>query len=894
MYAAKTPLTGEQLNVALTVQPGNIAWNDAKLPRSPKQVVARCGGGLLEVDEEDDCVRFIHSSVELHLENLRVGMNDRRLARSWSADAEAFMGSVCVTYLSYPEFDRRMVLSRSLNTRPISEALKKQAYMPNPKLARVVRHLKGDKHRTVPTEQLNILPILLAARKTSEDTMSCFLPYASKYWVQHTAHLGEEDGAKIDILWRELVKGTPPHVSIPWSQPSYPSDEKSMLRYATHHSHAYIYRYVLKSSTVSEAGLFEVVAHLVRAEMGSGEDQKVWLTEMIDRCFVAGPSFTRAAYLFALVLGEIVESKLYVTTASTTTLLLEPQARRERFEINRYAVGMSNHFGDIMIESAEDRLWAIVEEACTFTCKPTHQPNDPRDDTLRLEGMHKALAAALRLLATRLRLQECSVKESSKSDMDAFWRTFDAFSKGGDEHAFRTFWDYRLLVVNWGGEAPDLDSLAVQAAFKHKNFKRITTIATHWDVNLSIVEHILEQAKQQAESMIHPKLLLGRLMESTSYVKDQELAYHTDLASAGTYMMNKQYDEALAAIQRYITLSDHGTTDNSPAVSSCVVQHQMALRWVIIHRCKYVFRRLPFLREAIMDWPTVLTFAIMTFANTEPSDDNKRGANERGIFFGLLEFMKRIEPYHLRARSLADCSDNDPGWTALHAAALWRPFAVEALLNIWPDMVNVRTQHGLTPLVVALCGPLGAEEAYATVEALLNAGADTGALWGYPDISPLDISMACRPYMVSQLLVKFGARRSVHLEGIEDLTHNALLNLIALLESRLCYQDDLTMWGDRSKKVTSVEEWYTIGSPTLVLGSPVTQFNIYEVPGCGTLHLEGQKCDCSELYKDVYELDGCYEFHSAGSACNCADCYDGEDTPPQYARLWTRLDLNIQ
>lgn len=805
-------------------------WDGTKLPRSSKQVVARCGGGLLQVDEEDGCVRFIHHSVVSHMGSLRVGMDGRQLARSWIVDAETFMGCVCVTYLNFPDFDRRMVSSRNLDPSPISEALKKQASTSNPILASVVRHIKGDKKRRVATEQMNIFPTLLAAKKINEDTpLACFQPYASKYWAQHTAHLTQEDGPIIDVLWRTLVNNRPPHVLIPWDKSSDPTDDiEGMLDYAIRHSHAYLYRFMM--SDVPYFTKFQLAYHLEQKKVTNKRDIALPITKMINRCLLAGPSFILATYCLVLLLNDVMEDE-------DSSMLVRSQKLQE----NTDALEMARNFEEIKAENVTDRLWELVETGCSSI------------HIFFFRGAHKAIAAALGVLAMRLPLQEIPGNENTNSARDAFWRCLDALSKNGDESAFQSFWDYRFAVVNWEGEAQLLELLAFRYALLHNNFNLARRIATNCAVEYAIVAKAVEEAKLQAKSMIHPKLLLGLLKEPTSYVMEQELAEDPTLAAFRTYMVNKEYDKALDTIQGHTRPRVIGSFNRKLISRIRMLQQRMVLRWVIEHRCEKVFQRLAFLRQAVLDWPTVLIYAITTYAHAGPPNDEDC-ESERQIFFMLLEVVKEVDPKGNRTMGSEGTLDVDPGWTALHAAALWQPFAVEALLDTWPDIVNPSTRLGLTPLVVALCGPLEAKDAFVAVNALLHAGAYTGALLAFPYLSPLDISIAYRPHRISRLLIEFGATRAGLVKGTQDLAVHTLVKTIALLESRVAFEGNSTEWAEHTRGVTSLEEYYRVGSSAsgTDLSRPQRHI-IYELDGCFTLHPDGQGCQCHQANREVYE-----------------------------------------
>jgi ankyrin repeat domain-containing protein 50 len=60
--AAQRPLTSEELRDAISVVPGETAWNVQKLVNDMRNTLDGCGS-LLVVDEEHSTVHFAHHSV---------------------------------------------------------------------------------------------------------------------------------------------------------------------------------------------------------------------------------------------------------------------------------------------------------------------------------------------------------------------------------------------------------------------------------------------------------------------------------------------------------------------------------------------------------------------------------------------------------------------------------------------------------------------------------------------------------------------------------------------------------------------------------------------------------------------------------------------------------------
>ncbi|KAF4972715.1 hypothetical protein FSARC_780 [Fusarium sarcochroum] len=65
--AAKRPLTKNELRTALNIEPGVPVWNPNTLPLDPDALIYCCSGGLLQIDEEEGTVHFMHHSALRHV-----------------------------------------------------------------------------------------------------------------------------------------------------------------------------------------------------------------------------------------------------------------------------------------------------------------------------------------------------------------------------------------------------------------------------------------------------------------------------------------------------------------------------------------------------------------------------------------------------------------------------------------------------------------------------------------------------------------------------------------------------------------------------------------------------------------------------------------------------------
>lgn len=763
---AETCLTGEQLSVALTILPGDPTWKGVRLPHSVKQVVSRCGGGLLELDEEDNQVRFIHHSVASHMENRSVGIDGRKLARSWIADAESFMGSVCVTYLNFADFDKRITLNKRLDPSSISERLKKEASNTNPLLASMIRHLKMDKRRRPAPDQLNIFMTLLEAQIPKNEAMMCFLPYASKLWVKHTAHFTEEDGAKLDVLWRALVDDTPPHVWVPWS--TSPNGTEGMIDYALNESHAYLYRHIIRNHSKNDYP-FIWTRQWLSEKMQSDEAKVEYLNPLIERCLVAGPSFVAAAYFLVLLTTPCEDIQFAL-------------------DIGR------KHLVEIEAGGVADHLWAVVEETCSAMSLHT-----------KPKGAPIALAAALGVLVLLPNLGK-----SPDPTQDAAFRCLDVLSRAKLDHCFNMVWKNLSLIASWASNRQSFASLALQIAITYNNFDLVRTITTENDIVLSIIEHQLERLKANADSII--RLKTASLLDLRSHViKEQPAVGNEGLETIRTQLMNGNYNQAIRHIRMWF--GRKRSEDSSVPERGSL---RRILEWVIVYRCDKALEEMSsYLSEAVNNWPTVLIDVITTYAQSERRGRVEDYWRERKIFFTFLEEIKGLSTRKIYLTGSERGPTTDSAFTALHAAALWQPYAFDAILRLQPNAAYRRTTHGLTPLTLSICGRRRRPEKRffsiylrKRIETLYDAvtpkGTDTPG--GNPLLSLLHCSIACCPSDITRLLVGYGAKSCP--VGTEDYETYTILRIIALLENRIWHGGDREQWRSQVEEFTSLEDYY--------------------------------------------------------------------------------------
>ncbi|KAI9768828.1 MAG: hypothetical protein M1840_004642 [Geoglossum simile] len=197
--AAHRPLTIEELREALSVVPGDIVWNPARLLNDIFSTLTCCGS-LLIVDEEELTVRLVHHSVKQFLFS---GFKDSNNIAYTIDSAKREMADIIITYLSYGVFGTQLstmvipqISAGSAPFRIIRSTLESSSSVRN-------LTLKLLKSRKWPN--CDIGPILAETSKLfnsrSVDKFH-FFSYAKSYWLQHILCTSDQEPSMYDLLLR--------------------------------------------------------------------------------------------------------------------------------------------------------------------------------------------------------------------------------------------------------------------------------------------------------------------------------------------------------------------------------------------------------------------------------------------------------------------------------------------------------------------------------------------------------------------------------------------------------------------------------------------------------------------------------------------------------------------
>ena len=106
MVCSRRPMKAEELQEAVAFDGFDHYWDRDKIP--DKDLMIETCRGLLVRDKEDGAVRFAHYTVQQYL--LSAPAIGTRFQISPRSEAEAFVGEVCVTYLSFSDFETQVGL----------------------------------------------------------------------------------------------------------------------------------------------------------------------------------------------------------------------------------------------------------------------------------------------------------------------------------------------------------------------------------------------------------------------------------------------------------------------------------------------------------------------------------------------------------------------------------------------------------------------------------------------------------------------------------------------------------------------------------------------------------------------------------------------------------------
>lgn len=239
VLSAVDPLDLDEIRIALSIVLGELIWHPENVANNGTQLISLCGGNLLDLDEEDGKVRFIHHSVIRHL----LSPAARRSTTQYhftAEDAENFIGATCVTYLHLPVLDSRITATRNLQSLEVLDNVTQSTRQSVPIISRLVQHIRAREHKRGRPAQIDIghiLSQLQAAQIEEYLDPRTFEHYAAKNWLYHTRFFDVkiQNCKETWRLWWRLVNGGVATFKPPFAE--LKSEPLKVLLWAVEHGH---------------------------------------------------------------------------------------------------------------------------------------------------------------------------------------------------------------------------------------------------------------------------------------------------------------------------------------------------------------------------------------------------------------------------------------------------------------------------------------------------------------------------------------------------------------------------------------------------------------------------------------------------------------------------------
>ena len=293
---AKRPLTVEELREALGIRPLQEAWDDSTYINDMTKAVACCGN-LVFIEEEQQTVRFTHSSVKQYLLSSAVQESLSKYHVDLDkADEDA--GAVCVTYLNFPVFSRQVARApgKSVSTTGITSTVIENSLplgQSGNKIAlRLLRSRKQDKKSGKSANRLleEVAGDTEVYRQQQHLRHYSFQPYATKFWLEHTKQGISPESKQLWRLWCNLIWEASWRDTLSGTQWTLDDWKKRAIN---------VIQWIIEQNHCS-------LAHLI---MGSDKGFDVRLTQQNLEYFINGAAERGHAHLIAITLDSELTSQ---------------------------------------------------------------------------------------------------------------------------------------------------------------------------------------------------------------------------------------------------------------------------------------------------------------------------------------------------------------------------------------------------------------------------------------------------------------------------------------------------------------------------------------------------------------------------------------------------------
>jgi hypothetical protein len=210
--AVKQLLSLSEIRKAISVEPGQKSFSHERLVQGMERLPTWCGN-LISVTEEGKRVRFAHHSLQLFLPARTLCRLPAIMPRDYRfrlADADTDVGEICITYISFSEFQQQLatIPKPCPAISPLALAGASLASGLKPGIAKLLHRLQSLWQPSRPTEVVSA-PLSSAGGlqpAPSLEQQYALLSYAREFWLVHTRQL--DPCSPVPPLWKNHVHNT--------------------------------------------------------------------------------------------------------------------------------------------------------------------------------------------------------------------------------------------------------------------------------------------------------------------------------------------------------------------------------------------------------------------------------------------------------------------------------------------------------------------------------------------------------------------------------------------------------------------------------------------------------------------------------------------------------------
>ncbi|MCJ1346754.1 hypothetical protein MMC31_004972 [Peltigera leucophlebia] len=238
---ARRPMLLEELREAIAVETLQPYSDPERLVNDMSQIMSWCGN-LIVLDEQDGTVQFTHQTVKIFLlESFRDQANaDFHFEQQ---EINHYAGEICVTYLNFNDFKRKLIRQPKRLSLPTPEAILGATLSVEPsststsvwkKVARLREYRRG--YNPNPTYFFTGAALQDDKAVRELQTEHPFVFYAAKFWLHHSANF-ERARTQTWRLWEGLLFFEEGPATIPWEYSDWSQRTRTISRWICNQEH---------------------------------------------------------------------------------------------------------------------------------------------------------------------------------------------------------------------------------------------------------------------------------------------------------------------------------------------------------------------------------------------------------------------------------------------------------------------------------------------------------------------------------------------------------------------------------------------------------------------------------------------------------------------------------